>query len=353
MIRENITVTIGNDSFSGELTAPSVVMTSKPQEEVLDLTKTPNFVLKLEDTNGSLNVTNVVEVAFTAGNKSYTANAKVYNKAGKYVALQYMDGLTAEDVPETHTLEFDSSNYDTEYDIYTGTKSQVTFNVLYNGSPIQLSSDMFSGLVYHKFEPIESGGGIFSAKDALHEISVGQTYVDNVTVTYEGLTASCTVTLTVTDSEAVLTLKWWNGSDAGPILSDYNQDDPCDVFEGVSIRFFDKNGDDVTENIVNNNTINVNFVGYNGRNYDGIASLTTIIDNPEPGELDKILDIKFSNSREWEQYVNSWFQTFWNEEGETETTFSIQCNISVDGYRVSPETFTITSDNYYELFGDV
>lgn len=200
MIRENITVTIGNDSFSGELTAPSVVMTSKPQEEILDLAKTPNFVLKVEDTDGSLNVTDVVEVAFTAGDKSYTANAKVYNKIGKYVALQYMNGLTAEDAPETHTLEFDNSNYDTSYDINTGEKSQARFNVLYDGLSIHLESSMFSGLNYNKFEPIESTGGIFKAKDALPEISAGQTYVDNVTVTYEGLTASCTVTLTVTDS---------------------------------------------------------------------------------------------------------------------------------------------------------
>lgn len=340
MIRENITVTIGNDSFSGELTAPSVVMTSKPQEEVLDLAKTPNFVLKVEDTNGSLKVTDVVEVAFTAGNKSYTANAKVYNKAGKYVALQYMDGLTAEDVTETHTLEFDSSNYDTEYDIYTGTKSQVTFNVLYDGSPIQLSSDMFSGLVYHKFEPIESGGGIFMAKDALPEVSVGQTYVDNVTVTYEGLTASCTVTLTVTDSEAVLTLKWYEGSQSMPWLSNYTQEDPLDSMGGVSIRFFDENDNDVTENIVNNNTINVNFVGYDGRNYDGIASWTTVKHKCLEEELDKVLEIMFSNHKEYEQHISSWEQT------EPEGDFSIQCNISVDGYRVSPETFTVTTDNW-------
>ena len=126
---------------------------------------------------------------------------RLYNKNGEELTLQsFYIGVTH--APESHTLEFDSDNYATSYDIYTGEKSQARFNVLYDGTSIHLEDSMFNGLDYNKLEPIETSGGIFKAKDALPEISAGQTYVDNVTVTYEGLTASCTVTLTVTDSVA-------------------------------------------------------------------------------------------------------------------------------------------------------
>lgn len=206
MIRENITATIGGSyDLDGEIIVPSDVLTSTPQEDKGDLTTNLNFVLKLVDAEKKISVNTYADVEFTLGDKTYTASMKAYNRAGSIIALQYAGELTAEDAPdpepETHTLEFDSANYNTSYDIYTGEKSQARVNVLYDGSSIHLTSSMFSGLVYNKIEPIVSAGGIFKAKDALPEVSAGATYVDNVTVTYEGLTASCTVTLTVTDSE--------------------------------------------------------------------------------------------------------------------------------------------------------
>ena len=145
--------------------------------------------------------------------------------------------------PESHTLEFNNDNYATSYDIYTGEKSQARFNVLYDGTSIHLENSMFSGLNFNKIEPIETAGGIFKAKDALPEVSAGQTYVDNVTVTYEGLTASCTVTLTVTDSASQdYTTKIKCNTSKGQFL--VYSTDANDTIQTVQYDEYEDTGDD-------------------------------------------------------------------------------------------------------------
>lgn len=151
--------------------------------------------------------------------------------------------------PESHTLEFDSDNYDTSYDISAGEKSQARFNVLYDGTSIHLESSMFSGLVYNKFEPITSVGGIFKAKDALPEISAGQTYADNVIVTYKGLTASCTVTLTVTDSASQdYTTKIKCNTSKGEFL--VYSTDTNDTIQTVQYDHYTDSGDDYVKYVI-------------------------------------------------------------------------------------------------------
>lgn len=101
MIKENITVTVGGSyDLDGEIIVPSQVMTSNPQEESGDLTKTPNFVLKLVDEDKKIPINTYADVEFTLGDKTYTATMKAYNRAGNIIALQYVDGLTAEDISD-------------------------------------------------------------------------------------------------------------------------------------------------------------------------------------------------------------------------------------------------------------
>ena len=97
MIKENIQININDKSFDAEIIVPSQVMTSTPQEENVDLTKTPNFILKVEDEDKTINVTDIVEVSFTLGEYDYTANMKAYNRGGGIIALQYDSNLTAEE----------------------------------------------------------------------------------------------------------------------------------------------------------------------------------------------------------------------------------------------------------------
>lgn len=97
MIKQEITLTIGESEYSGDLKVPSVVLTSTPQEEELDLTKSPNFQITINDQG---DITDTVEVEFTAEEVIYTANMKVVNRNGNFVTLQYVDGLTTEDVPK-------------------------------------------------------------------------------------------------------------------------------------------------------------------------------------------------------------------------------------------------------------
>ncbi|MEE3490625.1 MAG: hypothetical protein VZR10_07140 [Methanobrevibacter sp.] len=108
---ENIGFTIGKSEYSGDLKVPSAVLTSTPQEEELDLTKSPNFQITINDKG---NFTDTVEVSFTAEEVQYTANMKVMNRNGNFVTLQYVDGLTAKDVPQKSVapeLHYDESTF--------------------------------------------------------------------------------------------------------------------------------------------------------------------------------------------------------------------------------------------------
>lgn len=143
MIKENITVNIGGSyDLDGEIIAPSQVMTSNPQEESGDLTKTPNFVLKLVDEEKKISVNTYADVEFTLGDKTYTANMKAYNRDGNTIALQYVDGLTAEDAP---TARF----------IYYGADENNPMNIDINLSDISGDDNMFE--IHFDVEGYENG----------------------------------------------------------------------------------------------------------------------------------------------------------------------------------------------------
>lgn len=100
MINLQITSYINSYSFNGEIVVPSQVMTSTPQEQQLNLSYSPNFTMRVEDTYSYLNVTDKVEATFTADDTQYTAYMRVLNRAGNTVTLQYVDGLVSSDAPE-------------------------------------------------------------------------------------------------------------------------------------------------------------------------------------------------------------------------------------------------------------
>lgn len=100
MIKTEITAYITSYEFNGEIVVPSQVMTSTPQEQQLNLSYSPNFTMRVEDTYSYLNVTDKVEATFTADDTQYTAYMRVLNRAGNTVTLQYVDGLVSSDAPE-------------------------------------------------------------------------------------------------------------------------------------------------------------------------------------------------------------------------------------------------------------
>ena len=112
MVKENITAYINSYALEGEIVVPSQVMTSTPQEQQLNLSYSPNFTMRVEDTYSYLNVTDKVEATFTADDTQYTAYMRVLNRAGNMVTLQYVDGLTSKEAPEPEpTID----TYDVEY----------------------------------------------------------------------------------------------------------------------------------------------------------------------------------------------------------------------------------------------
>ena len=201
MIKTQIQCYTNSYTFDGEIIVPSRVLTSNPQEEEFDLSYTPNFTIKLNDAYSYLNDT--VELSFSYGNNEYTAYANVINRSAGVTTLQYSYGLTTtyvEPTPVVHTLEFNNSSFSTSRDNYTDTTTQSSrVEVLYDDEQITLSTQMLSGLNHCAFEPIQGHGGYFRAKSGLDV----DEYSDTVTVTYEGLTATCTVNVTITDSTPV------------------------------------------------------------------------------------------------------------------------------------------------------
>ena len=108
---ENLTFTIGESEYSGDLKVPSAVLTSTPQEEELDLTKSPNFQITINDKG---DITDTVEVSFTAEEVQYTANMNVINRNANNMTLQYVDGLTKSEVPKQSvapTITYDNETF--------------------------------------------------------------------------------------------------------------------------------------------------------------------------------------------------------------------------------------------------
>lgn len=196
MIKENIQININDKSFDAEIIAPSQVMTSTPQEETVDLTKSPNFVLKVQDAEKTINVTDIVEVSFSLGDYNYTANMKAYNRGGGIIALQYDSNLTAEEV--THTFEANAPQLETSKDLNSGDIVGNDTYFMYDGEPVNAADISFGPLNYHTItvgEPTPED--ITLTPKSFSEITEGE-FVDTLTATYKGMTATVTVTLTIT-----------------------------------------------------------------------------------------------------------------------------------------------------------
>ena len=100
MITTNITAYINSYALDGEIIVPSKVMTSTPQDEELNLTYTPNFQLKLNDSYGYFNA-QCLNVDFTVDTYNYSAYMyKVNSAADGTVTVQYAGGLEQGETPE-------------------------------------------------------------------------------------------------------------------------------------------------------------------------------------------------------------------------------------------------------------
>lgn len=206
MIKENIQININDKSFDAEIIAPSQVMTSTPQEETVDLTKSPNFVLKVQDAEKTINVTDIVEVSFSLGDYNYTANMKAYNRGGGIIALQYDSNLTAEEV--THTFECVSNQLETSKDLNSGDIVSADTHFLYDAVDVRAEDISFGPLNYHTItvgEPTPEDITL-TPKSSFPEISTGE-FNDTLTATYKGITITVPVTLTITRQEEVLPLE--------------------------------------------------------------------------------------------------------------------------------------------------
>lgn len=97
MIKDTLNVNIGNSTLDGEIIVPSPILTSTKQEENCELTYSPNFVIKLTDSERTIAVSDIVNTEFTIGSYNYTAQMRAINRNSNTITLQYIDGLTVEE----------------------------------------------------------------------------------------------------------------------------------------------------------------------------------------------------------------------------------------------------------------
>ena len=351
MIKENLNIkfTAGETSseYEGQIIVPSQVMTSTPQNEEVDLEKSPNVKIRLsgDAARGVKNLSSQykkIKAEFELGNKTYTMNVSLIEGTNDYVVLQYCDGLTAAEV--SHTFECVNSSIETSNDKSSGSDVVVTSSTqfLYDGTPVKASEISFEQMKYHTItvgSPTENDITL-TPKSSFPGMSTSDAeYEETLTATYKGITINVPVKLTITmESLNVLTMKWSDGAVTCPDLNRYTNNDPYNSIMGLSLRFFDETDNDVTEYIVNNNTINVSFEGYDGNNYNGIYDWAYVEGAEEHGYLDHCLEINFADNQEKQNYFSNY-----NDDPNGLIT---KCNVSVEGYDISPSSFSISGECY-------
>lgn len=207
MIRQEIDVNVNDATMNGEITVPSPVIAITSQEETYDLTERKNFSIKLKDTDGFIVLedgSSYINVDFKFGGKIYNANMSIYKRSiNGDVTLQYASGLTAKDAPEpeTHTLEFNSTDFYCSYDKYTKSSQETgQLYIYYDGNAVHPTYNTLRSTTHAAVTIYTDGYAKYRAKT---NIEVGD-YVDELTFTYEGLTATCSIHVSVTDSEPTL-----------------------------------------------------------------------------------------------------------------------------------------------------
>ena len=363
MIKENLNIkfTAGETSseYEGQIIVPSQVMTSTSQNEDVNLEKSPNVTIKLkgEAARGVKNLLSQykkIKAEFELVNKTYAMNVSIIESTNDYVVLQYCDGLTAAEV--SHTFECVNSSIETSNDKSSGSDvvKDASTQFLYDGTPVKASEISFEQMKYHTItvgSPTENDITL-TPKSSFPGMSTSDAeYEDTLTATYKGITINVPVKLTITiENLHVLTMKWGNAG-VGPAqlvyIYDYKNDDPFESYCGISLRFFDEKNNDVTEYIVNNNTINVSFEGYEGSIFNGT---TTWVDQRqdciESGSdgVDYFLSIEFADINEFIRYKDAYN----NENGNSGNYDGLitKCNVSVEGYDISPSSFSISGANF-------
>ena len=354
MIKENLNIkfTVGETSseYEGQIIVPSQVMTSTPQNEEVNLEKSPNVNIKLKGdaARGVKNLSSQykkIKAEFELGNKTYTMNVSLIEGTKDYVVLQYCDGLTAEEV--RHTFECVNSSIETSNDKSSGSDVVVTSSTqfLYDGTPVKASEISFGQMKYHTItvgSPTENDITL-TPKSSFPGMSTSNAeYDDTLTATYKGITINVPVKLTITmENLNVLTMKWSSGPVANPDLNSYTNVDPYNSSMGVSLRFFDKTDNDVTENIVNNYTINISFEGYDGHNYNGTYNWEYVDGAEVAGYLDHVLGITFVDNQEMQNYFGNYYADYADPDG-----LITKCNVSVEGHNISPSSFSIVGEEW-------
>lgn len=197
MIKQDLSVTVNSYTLDGEIIVPSAVLTSTPQEEVLDLTKTPNFTLKINDTYSYMNIKDTVMVEFSTDSYNYSSYMNVINTTNGTVTLQYADGLVVDDTPVVHTLELDQTDLYTSRDTYTNEAVASNRLYAYFDNEVLEGRLLVGGSITYANRATFAGGWIdYTAKENLE---VGE-YTETAEFTYNDLTAYCNVHTTITDS---------------------------------------------------------------------------------------------------------------------------------------------------------
>jgi hypothetical protein len=142
-------------------------------------------------------------VSFSLGDYNYTANMKAYNRGGGVIALQYDSGLTSEEV--THTFEADPPQLETSHNLTSGDDVVGEIHFMYDSNYVKPEDISFSTLNYHTItiSEIDPDCIILTPKTAFPEITTGE-FVDTLTATYKGMTATVPVTLTITETQELL-----------------------------------------------------------------------------------------------------------------------------------------------------
>lgn len=136
MIKEQINITCGGSTYENcTLIVPSQVQTSTPQEETLDLEKSPNFQIVVP---GVYLDKGTHEITFSVGGNDCTANMIVVNNGSVSCTLQYVDGMTIEEGDSSDDSSDDGSSDDPD----EPTETSFTYDGSDENSPIQVNVDL-------------------------------------------------------------------------------------------------------------------------------------------------------------------------------------------------------------------
>lgn len=237
MIRKQLD-NISVNSYSGtnnELIVPSRVQTSYAKQETYELSYS-NFMVTTELPKAYTNdlyVGGTYPVTLEDNSYLYTAYMNIVSwcntRNGVKLTMQYNYGLTVEEVE--HTFKCAATEIATSYDLISGDDEVGVTHFLYDGTSVPAADISFGTLNYHNITVGEPTANdiTLTPKTSFPEISTGE-FVDTLTATYKGMTATVNVVLTITKEQTGPSFTY-DGSDKNnpiPVDVELNHlDDAC------------------------------------------------------------------------------------------------------------------------------